>query len=139
MEELRETIIPGRRNDIILYGYVAESEKGKLLSKALWNVASQTFPEDLGLSPIEAGFCGSPSIASNTGGLPEASGPGALLVPSGDVSALKLALERAAAMPSEEYSQRCLSNQEYLEKYIVPVSNYEKIYKEIYHLPRWVF
>jgi glycosyltransferase involved in cell wall biosynthesis len=132
MDELKKAISPDRLNDIILYGYVPESAKAKILSKALWNVASQTFPEDLGLSPIEAGLCGVPSIASNIGGLPEASGPGALLVPPGDVPALKQALERALTMPPKEYSQRCLANLKYLEKYLMPVSKYQEIYKALY-------
>ena len=81
-------------------------------------MAPQTFPEDLGLSPIEARSCGVPSIVSRAGGLPEAGGISALLAEAGDVLSLRAALEKAAAMDPAEYSRLAFECRETLRAYL---------------------
>ncbi len=113
-----------------LVGYVSDKAKIQLFAHAKWNVAPQTAEEDQGLTPLEARLCGVPSIASRTGGLPEAAGPGAVLCPPGDVQALRMALREAAEMSKEDYAKRCVVNSVELESYIKPLETYRRIYEE---------
>ncbi len=55
--------------------------------------------EGFGLVVLEAAACGTPSIVSDVGGLPEAIAPldGSLVVPGGDAAALAARLRKAAA------------------------------------------
>jgi glycosyltransferase involved in cell wall biosynthesis len=48
--------------------------------------------ETFGLVVVEALACGTPVIVSDMGALPEVSGPGGIVVPAGDVTALRAAL-----------------------------------------------
>lgn len=101
------------RDSVKMPGFVPAEEKEKRMSSAKWNVAPVTFPEDLGLTPIEARCCAVPSIVSRVGGLPEAAGDEALFCEPGDIDSLRLCLERAVAMDADEYemrSYRCRSS-----------------------------
>jgi glycosyltransferase involved in cell wall biosynthesis len=63
-------------------------------SRCAVGVVPSIWPEPLSLAAVEAMACGRPVVASATGGLPDAviHGETGLLVPAGDVSALREAL-----------------------------------------------
>ena len=63
--------------------------------------------EGLGVSLLQASAAGVPIIASRAGGMPEAvrDGVNGLLVPPGDVAALRLALQKMLADPPERRAQ----------------------------------
>ncbi|MEO8620477.1 MAG: glycosyltransferase family 4 protein [bacterium] len=74
-------------------GFVNESERITLMSRALANVIT-SLKEGWGMSILDAGVLGTPTIASDSPGLCDAvrHGQTGLLVPHGDVSALALAM-----------------------------------------------
>lgn len=119
------------RDYICAPGFVDHDEKCRRIASARWNVAPAAFPEDLGLSPIEARACGVPSIVSRAGGLPEAGGSAALLCEPGDVATLRLALEQAAAMAEPEYLTRCRECRESLDTYLPRKNFYADAFKKI--------
>jgi glycosyltransferase involved in cell wall biosynthesis len=94
------------RNHVTMPGFASAAEKEERMSSARWNVAPVTFPEDLGLTPIEARCCAVPSIVSRVGGLPEAAGEQALFCVPGNTESLRNCLEQAAGMSEEEYKSR---------------------------------
>ncbi|MES2438932.1 MAG: glycosyltransferase family 4 protein [Verrucomicrobiota bacterium] len=94
------------RDHVEMPGFASAAEKEEQMSSSMWNIAPVTFPEDLGLTPIEARCCAVPSIVSRVGGLPEAAGEHALFCEPGNVESLRKCLERAATMSGEEYESR---------------------------------
>lgn len=81
------------RNDIVLKGYVAESEKNDLLK----NSSVFLFPsfyEGFGLPVLEAQNAGVPVIASNTSCLPEVLGQSAVFVDPKNSMEIATALEK---------------------------------------------
>lgn len=81
------------KNDIILKGYAAESEKNDLLK----NSAVFLFPsfyEGFGLPALEAQAAGVPVIASNTSCLPEIAGQGAVFIDPKNSEEIASALEK---------------------------------------------
>jgi glycosyltransferase involved in cell wall biosynthesis len=67
------------RDDIIFLGYVSQSEKEILYSRAAI-FAYPSFYEGFGFPPLEAMACGLPVVCSNVSSLPEVVGRGALTV-----------------------------------------------------------
>jgi glycosyltransferase involved in cell wall biosynthesis len=118
-EEIEQRIqASGKSAFIQRPGFVSQDEKAVRMASSRWNVAPQSFPEDLGLSPIEARSCGVPSIVSNAGGLPEAGGVSSLKVIPGDVPSLRKALESAAHMPSSDYNALSSECRDSLKTYL---------------------
>jgi len=66
--------------------------------RSLFTVAPSVLPESFGIVALEAAAAGKPVIASDIGGLPDVviDGETGLLVPPGDVAALREGLERLA-------------------------------------------
>jgi len=118
----------GVREYVAMPGFVSAAVKEQQMSAARWNVAPVAFPEDLGLTPIEARCCGVPSIVSRIGGLPEAAGEQALFCEPGNVASLRRSLEQAAGMSDAEYEQRARICKESLLTYLPPVGFYYQEY-----------
>lgn len=86
------------RRQIILPGYIGETEKNLLLSGA----AALIFPslyEGFGFPVLEAQACGTPVVCSSTSSLPEVAGEGALLVDPLNTAALTGAMRRITGDP----------------------------------------
>ncbi len=85
-------------------GFVSEERKHQLLQQAWLGVQTSTI-EGWGLGVIEAGACGTPTIASNSPGLIESvrDGETGVLVPHGDIDALVAALRRLLADHAERH------------------------------------
>jgi len=81
---------PHRRR-IVRLGWVDDTRRAALLRGASV-FAFPSIYEGFGLPPLEAMSAGAPVVCSDAGALPEVVGDGALLVPSGDVTALAAAL-----------------------------------------------
>ncbi len=85
------------QNHVTLLGAVsAETVKQKLLTAHIFALAS--WHEPLGVAYMEAMACGVPTIATNSGGVPEliTDGENGLMVPPKDPAALADAIERIA-------------------------------------------
>ncbi len=121
----------GIREFVSTPGFVDGAEKERAMASARWNLAPVAFPEDLGLTPIEARYCGVPSIVSDIGGLPEAAGKDALYCQAGDVESLKDAMETAAHMGAEEYALRSKQCHESLSSYMPTKDFYHDEYRRI--------
>jgi glycosyltransferase involved in cell wall biosynthesis len=85
----------GVADRVELRGFVDEDEKVRLLQTA-HVLASASEKEGWGLTVLEAAACGTPSVTSDVPGLRDAvrDGETGVLVPSGDVAAMTLALRR---------------------------------------------
>lgn len=79
--------------DVRWLGYVSETDKSALLSKAVAFVYPSVY-EGFGLPILEALAHGLPVIACNTSSIPEVSGPGAILVPPSSPDEMRLAIDR---------------------------------------------
>jgi glycosyltransferase involved in cell wall biosynthesis len=79
-------------------GFVSEEKKLELFRRA-WIHALPSAKEGWGIAVIEAGACGTPSVASDVPGLRESvrQGETGLLVPHGDIDALAGAIRRLCA------------------------------------------
>jgi glycosyltransferase involved in cell wall biosynthesis len=75
------------RDQVILTGYIGETEKNLVLSGATAMVFPSLY-EGFGFPVLEAQACGTPVVCSNTSSLPEVAGNGAILVDPTNVSAL---------------------------------------------------
>ena len=84
-------------------GFVPETELPALISGASCMVTASRY-EGFGLPALEAIACGTPVAAYDAGAIPETAGPGALLAPVGDASALMRAAGRICDEP--ELSER---------------------------------
>lgn len=94
--ELRQMVQDrGLQDRVTMAGYLDIQQLCEQMQRA-WVLAYPSPKEGWGLCVIEAGACGTPSVASNSPGLREAvrDGETGLLVPHGDIAALaeKLAL-----------------------------------------------
>ncbi len=78
---------------VVRLGYISESTKADLLAGAALFVYPSIY-EGFGLPPLEAAAVGVPVVATAVGSIPEVMGDAALLVPTGDVSALAEAIDR---------------------------------------------
>lgn len=87
----------GLQDSVRLLGRIGEAELLTLYRAADVNVVPSLALEGFGLVVLEAAACGTPSIVTDAGGLPEAiAGLGAsLVVPAGDAEALADRLARA--------------------------------------------
>ncbi len=105
----------GLGGSVRLLGRVAEDELLALYRAADVNLVPSLALEGFGLVVLEAAACGTPSIVTDAGGLPEAiAGLGeSLVVPAGDVAALADRLSRASAgkIPGREATRRWAERQ----------------------------
>jgi glycosyltransferase involved in cell wall biosynthesis len=109
-EELAAQIHEGALDDsVTLLGRVTDEELVALYRAADVNVVPSVSLEGFGLVVLEAAACGTPTIVSRAGGLPEAiSGLGEdLIVPAGDPDALGHRLNQAVQkkLPSREHTR----------------------------------
>ncbi|MBU6447579.1 glycosyltransferase family 4 protein [Patescibacteria group bacterium] len=81
-----------KKDKIHLIGYVSESEKPYLMSRAEI-VAYPSFYEGFGFVPLEAMACGVPVVTSTRTSMPEVCGDAAILVDPYNVSELSAGLE----------------------------------------------
>ncbi len=79
-------------NDVIITGYVSDSDKAALLRDAEV-VVSSAVHEGFGFVPLEAMAAGTPAVATSGGSIPEICGDGASLVPVGDGAMLVEAID----------------------------------------------
>jgi len=82
-----------RNAGVVLPGFIPQEDLPALYRQAIMLVYPSLY-EGFGLPPVEAMACGTPSIVSNTTGLPEAVGDAALLVDPTDVEAIASAVSR---------------------------------------------
>lgn len=91
----------GLGSAVVFHGFVTEAEKTRLFREAWANV----FPspkEGWGITVVEAGACGTPSLASDSPGLRDSvrHGDTGFLVPHGDAEALAARMLELAAAPA---------------------------------------
>lgn len=92
-------------------GEVPDQELPGLMAKAQVLLLPTRFAEMFGMVLIEAGACGTPAVASNIGGIPEATGGSAVLVEAGDVSAFAAAVTEIVLEANlADASERALDN-----------------------------
>ena len=126
-ERLRSRPIPG----VHIAGLVSNEARNDLIRHARWMVTPPNTKEDLGLTPIEARHVGVPCIITRDGGLPEAGGKFALVCEPGDANGLRALLERAAAMPVDEYARISTETHRELLQYLKPLTVYPALYREV--------
>lgn len=85
---------------VVCLGAVDEVVLAPLLAEASMVVLPTREDEMFGMAALEALACGTPVVASRLGGIPEATGPGAVLVPPGDPQELASAV--TAVLSSSE-------------------------------------
>jgi glycosyltransferase involved in cell wall biosynthesis len=81
------------RDRIFRLGWICETEKAALLAGATVFAYPSVY-EGFGIPPLEAMAAGVPVVATAAGGVPEAVGPAAEMVPVGDRAALSATLAR---------------------------------------------
>jgi len=92
---------PGLGDRVCILGRVTEEDLLNVYRSADVNVVPTLSFEGFGLVVQEAAACGTPSIVSGVGGLPEAimGAPGCAQVPPGDAACLRQALNEVRARP----------------------------------------
>jgi glycosyltransferase involved in cell wall biosynthesis len=104
-ETLRAIAESGVGNQILLTGYVSETDLPTLYSGAICFVYPSYF-EGFGLPPLEAMQCGVPVIVGNRTSLPEVVGEAGLMVNPFDEMEIAAALARLLDNPSFREEQR---------------------------------
>lgn len=96
LERLVASLDLGER--VSFLGFIPEEDKLGLLRRA-WALVFASPKEGWGMTNLEAAACGTPVIASNSPGLREsvADGESGILVPHGDLEAMRLAMHRVAS------------------------------------------
>ena len=91
----------GLADSVTFHGFVTEAEKIQLL-RAAWANVFPSPKEGWGITVVEAGACGTPSLASDSPGLRDSvrDGETGFLVPHGDAEALAARMLALAADPS---------------------------------------
>ncbi len=117
-ESISKRIKSKKPAGIKILGFLTDEQKFEYYSKVRWNVAPPNTLEDMGLTPIEARHCKTPSVITRDGGLPEAAGSAAIISEPGSVDSLQAALEKAVKMPIKEYEQRAETVYEELDIYL---------------------
>jgi glycosyltransferase involved in cell wall biosynthesis len=105
--ELRTRVADGPLADSVrVLGRVPDGELPNAYRAADVAVVPTIAFEGYGLVVLEAAACGTPSVVSDIGGLPEVAGPleRSLVIPAGDIASLRERLAAAAAgsLPSRE-------------------------------------
>jgi glycosyltransferase involved in cell wall biosynthesis len=116
---------------IYFHGFVSEEEKADRVRNTRWMVVPPHTQEDLGLTAIEARNVGVPCVVTRDGGLPEAAGESAIFCEPGNVDSLLDGLRFATRMSEEEYEQRARNSKKSLDQFLMPLSEYPKLYQEI--------
>ena len=98
-ETLRALEEIGLKENVVLTGYVPESDLSPLYSGALCLVYPSFF-EGFGLPPLEAMQCGTPVIIGNKTSLPEVVGDAAIAVDPFDLHAIARAIEDMITNPA---------------------------------------
>ena len=111
------------------HGAVMEAWKRSLIG-----LLPSVGPETFGIVVLEAMSCGRPVIASRIGGIPDvvADGETGLLVPPGDIEALRSAMAELLANPELREQMGCAAVQraaQFSASAIVP--RVERIYQEL--------
>jgi glycosyltransferase involved in cell wall biosynthesis len=98
-DELRRQIAArGLGPSVLLLGRISDEELVSVYRAADVNVVPSVALEGFGLTVLEAAACGTPSIVTDVGGLPEAvGGLPELVIPAADIDALTARLDRARA------------------------------------------
>jgi glycosyltransferase involved in cell wall biosynthesis len=94
-----EVAASGVAERILLAGYVAEADKAALYTGADVFAYPSRY-EGFGLPVLEAMACGTPTVTTTGGSLPEVAGAAAVLVEPGDAGALAAAVAKLAADPA---------------------------------------
>lgn len=97
--ESKELIGQARSAGVVLPGFIAEEDLPSLYRQAKMLIYPSLY-EGFGLPPLEAMACGTPVVASNTTGLPEAVGEAALLVDPTSTEEIASAMVRLLGNPS---------------------------------------
>jgi len=102
-QDLRDLLVSLRWEAELVDGSVPGAVRDALQETDLLVTASKVAAdgdaETLGLVNLEALACGVPVVTTRTGGVPEAVGAAATLVPEGDVAALRTAVAELVATP----------------------------------------
>lgn len=130
-EKLKAYIRDRRISGVSMPGFVDDDSRNCYIRAAKWMVTPPQTREDLGLTPIESRHVGVPAIITRDGGLPEAAGSHCLSCEPGDVGALTLLLEKAAAMTEAEYEAISRATQAELLHSLQPLSLYMERYREV--------
>jgi glycosyltransferase involved in cell wall biosynthesis len=97
-----EVAASGVAERILLAGYVPEADKAALYTGADVFAYPSRY-EGFGLPVLEALACGTPTVTTTGGSLPEVAGDAAVLIEPGDVGALAAAVAKLAADPAARH------------------------------------
>ncbi len=84
-----------KKNQIVLPGYIEDTDKAALLSSATALLYPSLY-EGFGFPALEAQVCGTPVLTANTSSLPEVVGNAALLVDPLDMEAMAVGIQKLA-------------------------------------------
>jgi glycosyltransferase involved in cell wall biosynthesis len=109
---------PGLQQRCLFMGYQPE-ERALEVIRASEVVVNPSYTEGLPTSVLEAALLGRGIVASNVGGTPEvvSDGRGALLVPAGDIAALRGALDKLLSNPELRARLGRTARQEAVERF----------------------
>jgi len=123
----REYVGPRLSETIRWIGEVDETERNKLMEKALCFLHPVTWPEPFGLTLIEAMACGCPVVAFNKGSIPEIIAHGKSGFVVSDTDEMIEAISRIKIIKREDCRRHSLEN--FNAKKMA--DGYEKIYRKI--------
>lgn len=123
----RQFVEPKLSDQIRLVGEVDETERNKLMSKALCSLHPITWPEPFGLTVIESMACGTPVVAFNLGSMLEVVDDGKSGFVVNDIS------EMIEAIANIQSINRSYCREYVLNKFSVKnmVDGYEGVYDKI--------
>lgn len=119
----------GHLDNIEFLGYKQGNELANLVSEANFVIVPSEWYENNPMTIIEAYSVGTPVIGARIGGIPEIiiDGKTGFLFKSGDITSLKLVIEKANSLTHKEYSSMSQETINYAQEHFNPDNYYHKL------------